>query len=279
MIEEKNKEIPVYRQCELIGLARASYYYVPKGESAYNIKLMNLIDEQYTRTPYFGVPRMTEVIRNKGYMINYKRVSRLMKKMGLTAIYPKPKTSKSNLKEKKYPYLLRDLNIERANHVWATDITYIKMRKGFVYLTVIMDWFSRYVISWKISITMEVDFCIEALQLALETGQPEIFNNDQGSQYTSPKFTEQLISRGILISMAGRGRCYDNIFVERLWRYVKNEEVYIKDYANVKDVIDGLRNYFKIYNTERPHQSLNYKTPEKVYLESIMKQNIERSHI
>ncbi len=279
MIEEKNKEIPVYRQCELIGLARASYYYVPKGESAYNIKLMHLIDEQYTRTPYFGVPRMTEVIRNKGYMINYKRVSRLMKKMGLTAIYPKPKTSKSNLKEKKYPYLLRDLNIERANHVWATDITYIKMRKGFVYLTVIMDWFSRYVISWKISITMEVDFCIEALQLALETGQPEIFNSDQGSQYTSPKFTEQLISRGILISMAGRGRCYDNIFVERLWRSVKNEEVYIKDYANVKDVIDGLRNYFKIYNTERPHQSLNYKTPEKVYLESIMKQNIERSHI
>jgi len=226
---------------------------------------MNLIDEQYTQEPCFGSRRITACLKRQGYKVNRKRVIRLMRKMGLEAIYPKPKTSISNKEHKKYPYLLKGLTIDRPCQVWCSDITYIRMKGGFIYLTVVMDWYSRYVISWEISISLEIYFCIQVLEKALLDDQPVIFNTDQGSQYTSPQFTEILHNRNIQISMAGKGRCFDNIFVERLWRSVKYEEVYIKDYQNVPEAICEIGKYFQRYNTLRPHQSLGYKTPEEVH--------------
>ncbi len=226
---------------------------------------MSLIDEQYIRTPFYGVRRMTACLNAQGHQINRKRVSRLLNKMGIEAIYPKKRLSRADAQAKKYPYLLRDVVIDRPDQVWATDITYIRMRQGFVYLVAIIDWFSRYVVTWAVSITMEAGFCVEALHRALGTGKPEIFNSGQGSQFTSQSFTSVLEAEGIVISMDGRGRVYDNIFVERLWRSVKYEEVYLREYATVKDAVSGLGAYFRFYNEERPHQALKYKTPHQLY--------------
>lgn len=226
---------------------------------------MRLIDEQYTRTPFYGIRRMTVWLRSQGHCVNHKKVSRLMRLMGIEAIYPKKRLSLSDSRHKKYPYLLKGLNIDRPDQVWATDITYIRMRHGFVYLVAILDWFSRYVVGWAVSITLDVEFCVEALHAALDLSKPEIFNSDQGSQFTSKSFTGVLEAHGVTISMDGKGRAFDNIFVERLWRSVKYEEVYLKEYQSVRDAVRSLREYFRFYNLERPHQSLGYQTPHKVY--------------
>jgi putative transposase len=235
------------------------------GESAENLRLMRLLDEQYTRTPFYGVLKMADWLLKAGYTVNLKRVRRLMRQMGLEAIYPKPRLSAPAPGHRIYPYLLRGLAIGRPNQVWATDITYIRLRQGFIYLVAIMDWFSRYVLAWEISVALEVSFCVSALDWALKTAQPEIFNSDQGSQFTSQEFTERLRQQGISISMDGRGRALDNVFVERLWRTVKYEEVYLKDYADVAEALANLQSYFRFYNGERSHQALGYRTPEAVY--------------
>jgi putative transposase len=226
---------------------------------------MRLLDEQYMRTPFYGIRRMTAWLRQERRRVNHKRVQRLMRLMGMEAIYPKPRLSKRNEEHKIFPYLLRGMVIDRPNQVWCSDITYIRLHQGFVYLVAVMDWFSRYVLSWSISVTLDTHFCLEALDNALGRGQPEIFNTDQGSQFTSDKFIKMLEKNGVTISMDGRGRAFDNIFIERLWRSVKYEEVYIRDYENVLRCIEGLRAYFQLYNHERPHQALGYKTPLHVY--------------
>lgn len=226
---------------------------------------MHLIDEQYTKTPFYGIRRITEALRRLGYIVNHKRIARLMRIMGLEAIYPKPRLSKACKENKIYPYLLRGLSIVRPNQVWSTDITYIRLIHGFAYLVAIMDWFSRYVLSWAVSNTLDVYFCIEAVEKALKINRPVIFNSDQGSQFTSDSFTGRLLENGIQISMDGRGRVYDNIFVERLWRTVKYEDVYLKDYSDMRDVKEGLSSYFEFYNNERVHQALGYRTPREIY--------------
>jgi putative transposase len=220
-VEPEHAEISVRRQCELLGVNRAGLYYKPLGESEENLRLMRLLDEQYTRTPFYGSRKMTEWLRVKGFVVNRKRISRLMEVMGIEAVYPKPKLSQPGEGHKIYPYLLSGVEVSRINQVWSTDITYIRMAKGFLYLVAVMDWFSRYVLSWSLSLTMELDFCLEALKRALRRGRPEIFNSDQGSQFTSEKFIGQLQAKQIAISMDGRGRCMDNIFIERLWRSLK----------------------------------------------------------
>jgi putative transposase len=257
----------VQRQCELLGLARASYYYESVGESAENLRLMNLLDEQYLHTPFYGVLKMTAWLNEvKKENVNVKRVRRLLRLMGLEAIYQKPRLSLAAPGHQIYPYLLRGLKITRVNQVWSTDITYIRLQGGFVYLVAVMDWRARYVLSWEISMTLETDFCLNALERALRSyGKPEIFNTDQGSQFTSQAFTGILKERGVAISMDGRGRALDNIFVERLWRSVKYEEVYLHAYEDVPQAIKGLGRYFKFYNHERLHQALEYQTPAAVY--------------
>lgn len=265
LIEPEYELISIGRQCELLFFSRSMYYYKPVGESQLNLDIMRKLDEQYTAAPFYGVLRMTEYIRSLGYQIDGKRIRRLLRLMGILAIYPKRKTSIPNLEHKIYPYLLKGMKIERANQVWSTDITYIPMEKGFLYLVAIIDWYSRYVLSWRISNTMETSFCIEALQAALSHGQPEIFNTDQGSQFTSTDFTKHLVKNQIKISMDGKGRCMDNIFVERLWRSVKYEYVYLNSIPDGKVLWHGLDDYFRFYNQQRFHQSLEYKTPEQVY--------------
>jgi putative transposase len=265
MIEPEHPMIPVCRQCELLDVARSSYYYRSNRDDSYNVMLMNLIDEQYIRTPFYGVPKMTAWLRRQGHQINPKRIRRLMRLMGIEAIYPKPRLSISSKEHLKYPYLLRGLTIDHPNQVWCTDITYIRMLHGFVYLVAIMDWFSRYILSWRLSTTLETAFCTDALQEALEHACPEIFSSDQGVQFTSQEFTDILLNAGIKISMDGRGRVYDNIFVERLWRTVKYEEVYLHDYRTVSEARSLLSSYFHFYNTERIHEALNYRTPYEVY--------------
>jgi putative transposase len=244
---------------------RASFYYAPAGESSLNLKLMRLIDEQYTRTPFYGVPRMTVWLRRQGFQANRKRVERLMRLMGLQAIYPKPNTSRKHSDHKIYPYLLRYVEIVHPDQVWSSDITYIRMKGGFLYLTAIIDWFSRYVLAWRLSNTLDSYFCVEALEEALDGRRPAIFNTDQGVQFTSNSFTSVLEGHGISISMDGRGRALDNVFVERLWRSVKYEEVYLHDYATPVEADQGLNRYFRFYNKERFHQALGYKTPGEVY--------------
>lgn len=229
---------------------------------------MRLIDEQYTKTPFYGVPKITGWLRNQGYRVNRKRIARLMSKMGISAIYPKRNLSKASAEHKKYPYLLREVEINRVNQVWSTDITYIRLRKGFIYLVAIIDWHTRYVLSWEISNTLDTHFCITALEQALKKGKPEIFNTDQGVQFTSHIFTSRLENEGIKISMDGKGRAIDNIFIERLWRSLKYERVYLNDYETVYEAIGDIDDYFKFYNHERPHQSLGYKTPAAAYLPS-----------
>jgi putative transposase len=266
LVDREHPDLSVRRQCELLGVNRSGLYYELVGESEENLRFMRLIDEQYTRAPFYGSRKMTEWLGTLGYPVNRKRVRRLMEVMGIEAVYPKPKLSQPGEGHKIYPYLLRGVAVERINQVWSTDITYIRMAQGFVYLVAVMDWFSRYVLSWSLSLTMEIDFCVEALRSALRRGRPEIFNSDQGSQFTSEKFTAELAAKDIAISMDGRGRCMDNIFIERLWRSLKYEEVYLKDYASVTEARTGIERYFRFYNQERLHQSLDYRTPAGIYM-------------
>ena len=264
-MERDHTAISTRRQCELLGVHRSGLYYQPVGESKENLRLMRLLDEQYTRTPFYGSRRMTAWLGTQGYAVNRKRVWRLMTLLGLEAVYPKPQLSQPGEGHRLYPYLLAGATVARVNQVWSADITYIRMAQGFVYLVAVMDWFSRFVLSWSLSLTMEVDFCVEALQRALRRAKPEIFNSDQGSQFTSEKFCRELEARDIAISMDGRGRCLDNIFVERLWRSLKYEEVYLKDYGSVTEARAGIQRYFRFYNQERLHQSLDYRTPAAIY--------------
>ncbi len=265
MIERTHPELSIRRQCELVGLNRSTLYYEPAQESALNLELMRLMDEQYLKTPFYGWPRMLAYLRRQGYEVNHKRVRRLLQKMGIQAIYPKPKTSVSNAEHKIYPYLLRGLEITHINQVWSADITYIPMPHGFMYLVAVMDWYSRYVLAWQLSNTLESSFCLDALHQALLWGKPKIFNTDQGAQFTSNLFTDCLIKAEIQISMDGRGRALDNIFTERLWRSVKYEDVYPKGYDTVPSLEHGLDGYFHLYNHERLHQSLAYRTPAEVH--------------
>jgi putative transposase len=254
------------RQCELIGISRSGLYYEPAPETPFNLMLMRLIDEQYLKTPFYGSRRFAVWLNGLGHSVNRKRVQRLLQTMGLEAIYPKQRASTPNEQHEKYPYLLRDFVISRPNQVWATDITYIPMRRGFLYLVAVVDWYSRYVLSWELSNSLDVSFCSQALEKALLIGKPEIFNSDQGCQFTSSDFTNVLKQAQIKISMDGKGRALDNIIVERLWRSVKYEEVYIRDYEEVVEAYSGIGNYLSFYNNERPHQSLNYRTPKEIYL-------------
>lgn len=267
-MEPEPQLISVRRQCQLLGLSRSGLYYQPVEESPENLAFMRLLDEQYTRTPFYGVLRMTAWLKQQGYEVNAKRVRRLLRLMGLEAIYPKPHISRAAAEHRIYPYLLKDVVIDSADHVWSADITYIRLRQGFVYLVAIMDWYSRYVLAWEVSVTLDSSFCLSALERALRVTQPAIFNTDQGGQFTSQVFTGRLLADGIQISMDGRGRAFDNIFVERLWRSVKYEEVYLKDYRDVQESINSLGGYFAFYNHERLHQSLDYRTPAVVYRHS-----------
>jgi putative transposase len=281
-IELGHPQISLTRQCELLGLARASWYYQPARESPQNERLMRLIDEQFTKTPFYGIRRMTAWLSTQNEPVNHKRVQRLMRKMGLEAIYPKPHLSRPGESARRYPYLLTGLELTAPNQVWSTDITYIRLPQGFIYLVAVIDWFSRYVLAWEVSNTMDVSFCLNALDQALKRGQPQIFNTDQGAQFTSVAFTDRLVQAGIQISHDGKGRALDNIFVERLWRSVKYEEVYLKDYATVTIAIANLDSYFQFYNQERLHQSLNYPSfvtlgMEKfdIILEMPMRNNVD----
>jgi putative transposase len=267
MIEASHPTLSVRRQCELIGLNRASFYRQPAGESPFNLALMHLIDQEYTQAPFYGYRKITTRLKEvHGYLVNRKRVARLMQLMGLQGIHPPPRTSLPEAIATKYPYLLRGVRIQRPNQVWSTDITYIPLPTGFMYLVAIMDWFSRFVLAWQVSNTLETAFCLTALAQALQTyGRPEIFNSDQGAQFTSEAFTNVLLQAEVRISMDGRGRYLDNIFVERLWRTVKYEDIYLKQYETVPALVDGLTAYFHLYNYERPHQSLAYQTPALVY--------------
>lgn len=268
MIEPQHQTINVSRQCELISLPRSSYYREAKSgiESEENLRLMRLIDEEYTRHPFYGSRKLSQWLRNNGHPVNRKRIQRLMRKMGLVSIAPKPNTSKGNKAHKVYPYLLKNIEINRPNQVWCTDITYVRLKHGFVYLVAIMDWYSRKVLSWEISNTMDNAFCISALERAIRLhGRPEIFNTDQGSQFTSNAFTDVLKDNQIKISMDGKSRWVDNVFIERLWRSVKYEDIYVKDYENIANLSNGLNKYFRFYNNERLHQSFEYQTPDHQY--------------
>jgi putative transposase len=256
----------VREQCRLLDVPRSTVYYESCGPKASDLAVMRRLDEQYTATPFYGVERMTATRRRDGWRIGHNRVRRLLRWMGLETLYPKPRLSLPGGPEHRiYPYRLRGLRIERPNQVWSADITYIRLTQGFVYLVALLDWFSRYVLSWSLSTTLDAWFCVQALREALRRGRPEIFNTDQGSQFTSGVWLAELTAAGVTISMDGRGRAFDNIFTERLWRSVKYEEVYLKDYAAVDDARAGLGNYFGFYNTARPHQALTYRTPAEVH--------------
>jgi putative transposase len=257
--------LSVRRQCELLGLSRSSLYYEPAGETAENLRLMRLIDEQYTAYPFYGSRRMTMWLIERGEEVNRKRVQRLMRLMGLEAIYPKPRLSRPGEGHRIYPYLLRGVKIERPDQVWSTDITYVPMATGFMYLAAVIDWYSRYVVAWRLSNTLDGSFCLEMLEEALRGGRPEVFNTDQGVQFTAAAFVGCLEGAGVAVSMDGRGRALDNVFVERLWRSVKYEDIYIRGYETVPDLHRGLSRYFGFYNGERLHQSLEYRTPAAVY--------------
>jgi len=257
--------VSISQQCATLGLARSSYYYQSAGESDYNLQLMRMIDEQYLKHPAFGIGQMTTWLRNQGHQVNHKRIARLMKLMGLQGAVPGPHTSKPHPMNPVYPYLLRGMVLSHSQLVWSTDITYIPMAKGFMYLVAVIDWFSRYVLSWSLSNTLDVQFCIVALQAAFEQGEPCIFNTDQGSQFTSREFTAQLLQRQVLISMDGRGRALDNVFIERLWRTVKYEDIYLRGYETVPELESGLQDFFHFYNHERPHSALHGKTPHQVH--------------
>ena len=266
MVEPDHERLSVRKQCELLMLNRSSLYYLHHPDEKDDLEMMRLIDEQFLKTPFYGTRRMAAHLSQAGYPINRKRVQRLMARMGLVAIYPGPNTSKPHPEHKIYPYLLRNVEINRPNQVWSTDITYLRMSRGFMYLIAIMDWHSRKVLSWRISNTLETGFCLEALMEAFQKhGRPEIFNTDQGSQFTSAAFVKAVEGTGAKMSMDGRGRCHDNIFIERLWRSVKYECIYLHSFENGKDLRRKVGEWFDWYNQERVHQSLNYWTPDKVY--------------
>ena len=264
-------ELPLSRQCELAEVSRATVYRrstakQPEDASVEDFLLCGLIDEEYTRRPFYGSRRMVVFLRAAGHVVNRKRVQRLMRGMGLAGMAPGPNTSKAHPEHKVYPYLLRGVPVVRPNQVWSTDLTYIRLARGFAYLVAVIDWYSRKVLSWRLSNSMDASFCVDCLEDALrEHGKPTVFNSDQGSQFTSAAFTDVLKRENVIISMDGRGRAFDNIFVERLWRNVKHEDVYLKGYANMAELMVGLAQYFAFYNEERPHQSLGYQTPASVY--------------
>jgi putative transposase len=257
--------LSIVEQCALAGLARSSYYYEPVPESEENLALMRVIDELYLKRPFYGAPRMTDWLNDLGHAVNHKRVQRLMRVMGLQAVLPGPHTSRPHPEHRIYPYLLRNLEVVRPNQVWCADITYVPMQRGHLYLVAVMDWYSRYVLAWELSNSLDALFCVEAMGRALERGRPEICNTDQGAQFTSQEFIERVEGAGIQVSMDGRGRAMDNVFVERLWRSVKYEEIYPRDYADGQEAWGGLNRYFPFYNTERRHQGLGRRTPAEVY--------------
>lgn len=266
MIEPVEKDVSIQRQCELIGLASSSYYYRFQPVSEEDHALMRRIDVVFTAHPFYGSRKITRILREEGLCVNRKHVQRLMRMMGISAIYPKKNLSRPNVDHRKFPYLLRGLTIARPNQVWCADITYIRLTSGWAYLVAVMDWHSRCVLSWRLSNSMGTNFCIEALEEALiRYGKPEIFNTDQGSQFTSEEFLGVLEKHEIRISMDGKGRALDNVFIERLWRSLKYEEVYTKDYQSMTEARRGIADWFSFYNTERPHAGLCYKTPFKVY--------------
>jgi len=268
LLEYQHPDISIKRQTELLGINRSRIYYkgspqLPKNKDQ---EIYQLIQDIHLKHIFYGARKIKKGIQEMGYAVNIKKIRRIMSELNIQPVYTKPKTSIPNIQNKKYPYLLKNVQITRINHVWSSDITYLKIKNGWVYLTVIMDWYSRYVISWGISITLSDNFCINALKTALNHGVPEIFNTDQGSQYTSTGFTSVLENYNIKISMDGKGRCLDNIFTERLWRSLKYENIYLKDYDTVAEVYMGLKEYFEFYNNERFHQAINYQTPAQVFL-------------
>ena len=270
MIEVKHPKLTLKRQCELLGLPRGSFYYRPASEKDANLALMRVIDETYLAYPFFGSRQMTRWLRAQGYAVNRKRVRRLMHRMGLEAIYQRPKLSRRERTHPVYPYLLRDLTIDRANQVWATDITYIPVQGGYAYLCAVIDWFSRKVLAWELSNTLEATFCVRTVARAMARyGVPEIFNTDQGCQFTSAEFTQPLLAAGVKLSMDGKGRALDNVFVERLWRSLKYEEVYLKCYRSLVDAHAQIDTYFQFFNHQRPHSSLGGATPEACYRASL----------
>ncbi len=265
LIEPHNLKISTTKQLKLLGINKSSYYYTPCVESGENLKIMRLMDEQYMLTPYYGVRRMHVFIKKQGYAVNLKRIRRLLRLIGLEAIYPKPNLSKPQQGHKIYPYLLKGLKINNTDQVWSSDITYIPMRSGFLYLVAVMDWYSRYILSWKISNSLDVAFCLDALDDAFQFGCPEIYNSDQGSQFTSDSHIEKLKSKNIKISMDGKGRAIDNVFIERFWWSLKYEYVYLHAPETGQELYQGVSKYIKEYNYERPHQSLEYQTPSNMY--------------
>jgi putative transposase len=267
LIDPDDPEIGIARQCLLLDLPRSTYYYEPAHETPENLALMRLIDQEYTDHPEKGSRRMAVWLKELGHDVNRKRVQRLMRLMGLEAIYPKPNLSVPDQSHKVYPYLLRNATIDRVDQVWSTDITYIPLVSGFMYLAAVIDWYSRYVLAWRLSNTLEGSFCVELLDEALDRGRPEIFNTDQGVQFTAAAFTGRLEKAGVQVSMDGKGRCLDNVFVERLWRTVKYEDVYLRNYERVPELSAGLGRFFPYYNESRPHQSLAYRAPGMVWRE------------
>jgi putative transposase len=265
LIDPGHATLSVRRQCDLLGLSRSSLYYEPAEETSENLRLMRLLDKQYTARPFYGSRRLTAWLVQQGEKVNRKRVQRLLRLMGLEALYPKPRLSVAERGHRIYPYLLRGVSIERPDQVWSTDITYVPLPSGFMYLAATIDWYSRYVLAWRLSNTLDGSFCLEMLNEALSLGRPEVFNTDQGAQFTAEAFTGRLLSAGVAVSMDGRGRCLDNVFVERLWRSVKYEDIYLHGYERVPELERGLTCYFDFYNGERIHQSLEYRTPASVY--------------
>lgn len=272
MVDFNHEKLSVVKQCRLLRVARSSLYYQKNGESAFNLELMRKIDETFMNYPFFGVQQMRRYLVKNGYSVGDKRVRRLMRLMGLSAVYQKPRTSVASKGDKRYPYLLGHLTIDKSNQVWCADITYIPLKRGFYYMVAVMDWYSRKILSWQVSNNLETDFCISTLQDAFARyGKPEIFNTDQGSQFTSSKFTNQLHENGIHISMDGRGRCMDNIFIERLWRSLKYENIYLCEYENGLELKKGIREWINFYNNIRPHSSLLDMTPDEYYKKGMRK--------
>ena len=277
MIEPKHRELSIIRQCRLVSIARSSYYYEGRGESSLNLQLMRRIDEQFLETPFYGSRQMVRWLRRQGYTVGRKRVRRLMRRLGLQAVYQRPKTSNPNPAHKIYPYLLRNLEVTRPNQVWCADVTYIPLQRGFLYLVAVMDWASRKVLSWRLSNTLDASFCVEALEEAIARyGAPEIFNTDQGSQFTCFEFLKVLRRKGIRISMDGKGRWMDNVFIERLWRSLKYEQVYLAEYRTGSEARAGIGWWVRFYNQRRPHSSLDDQTPNEAY-ESAARSNDTRS--
>jgi len=265
VIEPASDHLSIAAQCHLLGMPRSQYYYEPVGESELNLALMNRIDEMVTEIPFYGSRRVTAQLNVDGHSVNRKRVQRLMRLMGIETTYCKPRTTVRNPEHRVFPYLLRGVEITRPNQVWSTDITYVRMRQGFLYLVAVMDWYSRYVLAWELSNQMSTDFCLEALNRCWRYGAPEIFNSDQGSQFTSNHFVKCLLDRQVKVSMDGKGRCIDNVYIERLWRSVKYEEIYLKDYSDGREASSELGRYFNVYNQRRLHSSLKYRPPANLY--------------